>query len=309
MRYVTTLVLFCFSILCVHSHGQSAMPTLNALQRTFMIQTTHGRGTVFSVDIDNREYWITAKHLFTGIKSGPQGEFSTKTVQVNILAPVGTGDTGEGQNWQTFTFTTIDPGMDIDILVLVPDHLLLNYHRDFNLNVGIEGMILGGDCTFLGFPYGGGWRSKWSVTGQWLWWPYIKHCTVSGKLGNPNITVHVLDGINNPGFSGGPVLFNTGAAQRVFAVISGYTTEPLKVLPASILDGAHASAVPTPPQLPGQDSTASSDEIVEANAGFILAYDIDPAIKAIRATPIGPLRPETPAPATAPVPTSPSHSK
>jgi hypothetical protein len=267
-----------------------------------MIQTIHGRGTVFSIDVDSREYWITAKHLFTGIESGPQGEFSAKTVQASILSSLGSGDTGEGQNWQTWTFTTIDPGKDIDILVLVADHLILPYPRDFNLKFGSVGMLLGGDCTFLGFPYGGGWKSKWSSTGQWLWWPYIKHCTVSGTLGDPNALVHVLDGINNKGFSGGPVLFDTGANQHVFAVISGYHTEPLEVLPSSTLGDASASAVPPPPQLAGQDSTANSGQIVEANSGFIIAYDIDPAIKAIRANPIGPLRPETPAPATPPAP-------
>lgn len=300
MRYLRTLVFSCLSTACVYSHGQPATPTVNALQRTFMIQTIHGRGTVFSIDIDNREYWITAKHLFTGIETGPQGEFLTKSVQANILAPVGNGDKGEVQNWQTFPFTTIDPGKDIDILVLVPDHLLLGFPRDFNLNFGSEHMFLGGDCMFLGFPYGAGWRTKWSSSGQWLWWPFVKHCTVSGALSDPDVVVHVLDGINNKGFSGGPVLWNTGPNQRVFAVISAYRTEALEVLPSSILGDDHASAVPPPPQLPGQDTTASSNQVVEANSGFIVAYDIDPAIKAIRANPIGPLRPETPAPATPP---------
>lgn len=301
MRYPRALVFSCLSIASVHSYSQPATPTVNALERTFMIQTAHGRGTAFSIDVDNREYWVTAKHLFTGIESGPQGEFVTKTVQVNILAPVGNGDTGEGQNWQTWTFTTIDPGKDIDILVLVPDHLLLTYARDFNLKFGGENVTLGGDCMFLGFPYGGGWRSKWAPTGQWLWWPYIKHCTISGTVGDPNILVHVLDGINNKGFSGGPVLYDTGLNQRVFAVISGYHTEPLEVLPASSAGDAAASAIPPPPRLPDEDS-AISGQVVQANSGFILAYDIAPAIKAIRANPIGPLRPETPAPATPPAP-------
>lgn len=303
MRYLRALVFSCLTTVCVHSHGQPATPTLLAIQRTFMIQTIHGRGTVFSIDVDNREYWITAKHLFTGIESGPQGDFSTRTVQANILAAVGNGDTGQMQNWQTFTFTTVDPGKDIDILVLVSDHLLLpGYSRDFNLKYGSENTTLGGDCAFLGFPYGSGWRARWSATGQWLWWPYVKRCTISGTLGDPNVLVHVLDGINNKGFSGGPVLYDTGVNQRVFAVISGYHTEPLEVLPGSTVGDARASALPPPPQLPGQDSTAASGQIVEANSGFILAYDIGPAIKAIRANPVGPLRPEAPAPAAPPTP-------
>lgn len=299
MRYLRALVFSVLSVVCAYSHCQPATPTMNALERTFMIQTIHGRGTVFSIDVDNREYWITAKHLFTGIESGPQGEFTTKTVQANILSAISNGDKSGLQNWETATFTTIDPGKDIDILVLVPDHLLLsNFPRDFSLKVGSENLLLGGDCTFLGFPYGGGWRLQWSSTHKWMWMPYIKHCVVSGTVGDPNLMVHVLDGINNKGFSGGPVLYGTGANQTVFAVISGYHTEPLDVLPAAAIGGASASAIPPPPPLPGQDATAAAGEVVEANSGFILAYDIDPAIKAIRANPIGPLRPATPAPAT-----------
>jgi hypothetical protein len=153
----------------------------------------------------------------------------------------------------------------------------------------------------LSHSFGCGWLSK--ITVRKMGAGHIKHCTMSGNLGDTNdVVVHVLDGINNKGFSGGPVLWNTGPNQSVFAVISGYHTEPLKVLPASIVGDARVSAVPPPPTLPGQNSAAESDQIVEANSGFILAYDIDPAIKAIRANPIGPLRPETPAPANPPKP-------
>jgi len=50
-------------------------------------------------------------------------------------------------------FTVIDPGKDIDILVLVPDHLLLvGYPRNFNLKSGADGVGLGGDCEFLVSP-------------------------------------------------------------------------------------------------------------------------------------------------------------
>ena len=35
----------------------------------------------------------------------------------------------------------------------------------------------------------------------------------------------ILDGINNPGFSGGPVYLGTGNALKFIAVISGYYLE------------------------------------------------------------------------------------
>ena len=296
MRLKACLFLSTIMFFGCRSFGQSARVTSNALFRTFMIQTNFGRGTTFSIDVDNREYWMTAKHMFTGVKTGPAGVFTTKTVQADILSQTGDGGEGHDLHWTTQTFTVIDPGKDIDILVLVPDHLLLPYARDFNLKAGDE-VPMGGDCEFLGFPYGGGWKGQFSDgkqpdTKSWLWLPYIKHCTLSAQVREEGLLIWVLDGINNEGFSGGPVLYATGQDQRVFAVISGFHQEPLEVLPAPSPGEKPTGSVPPSPKLPGAKSKEPEKEVVNANSGFIIAFDIQPAIKAIQDNPIGPLRPE-----------------
>jgi hypothetical protein len=169
---------------------------------------------------------------------------------------------------------------------------------------------IGGDCEFVGYPYGSGWKAntptnttnkgaKPSASGNgaksspptslWFWSPFVKHCTLSGSKVLNGITVFVLDGINNLGFSGGPVITGNGTSQEVFAVISGFHTEPLEVLPAPEGTQAYVSPIPSPPPLPGQKSKPGTKQIVESNSGLIYAYDITPAIKAIRANPIGPL--------------------
>ena len=271
-------------------HSQIAVTT-QALFRTFMIQTTHGRGTVFSIDVDNREYWITAKHVFNGVENGPVGTFTEKSVTADILSQSGDGDDGHDQHWSKYHFTTIDPGKDVDILVLVPDNLLLqNYKRDFTLKTGAENAIIGGECEFLGFPYGGGWKSKLGT--QWVWLPFIKHCGLSGQISQNGLDIWILDGINNHGFSGGPVVIGGATDQKVFAVISGYHTEPLDVIPDPVTGEPMRSPVPPAPLLSQQSNGGDRKKVVEANSGFILAFDIDAAIKAIRANPIGPLRPE-----------------
>jgi hypothetical protein len=260
-----------------------------------MIETNFGRGTTFSIDVDNREYWITAKHMFTGIKTGPAGVFTTRRTQANILSQTSDGDEGSDLHWTTETFTVIDPGKDIDILVLVPDQLLVGYARDFTLKTGAAGAGVGGDCVFLGFPYGGGWKIQWADSkppNTWMWLPYIKHCTISAKLLNKGLEIFVLDGINNEGFSGGPVLFTTGPDQKIFAVISGFHQEPLEVLPAPSSGQRQTNSIPPSPKLPGAKSMKPKKEIVNANSGFIIAFDIEPAIKAIQDNPIGPLRSE-----------------
>ena len=115
---------------------------------------------------------------------------------------------------------------------------------------------------------------------------------MSARLQEKGLGIWVLDGINNEGFSGGPVLVATGINQRAFAVISGFHQEPLEVLPAASPGQKQTSSVPPSPRLPGKKPKEPKKEIVNANSGFILAFDIGPAIQAIQDNPIGPLRPE-----------------
>ena len=141
--------------------------------------------------------------------------------------------------------------------------------------------MLGGDCAFLGFPYGGGWKAKWE-NGQSYWMPFVKHCNVSAMPSvEPNILV--LDGINNAGFSGGPVIYKTGSEQQIIGVVSGYQLEPTEVVPSATTKKVTVkkSSEPKKPALHLK---------VNLNSGFIIAYRISYAIDAIQKNPIGPLR-------------------
>jgi hypothetical protein len=274
---------------CRSLFSQSTQASGTALLHTFMIQAGSERGTAFSIDVDHREYWITAKHLFTGAKHGPFGTFDHKTAEASLLDLRSEGEQGHNQHWITETFTVLDPGKDIDILVLVPPDVLLPVEAV--LGTDSKTVSIGEDCEFLGFPYGGGWRGKFEGFG-YAWLPYVKHCTVSGQT-TEDIIVWVLDGINNEGFSGGPVLFGNGSNQKIFAVISGYHQEPLDVLPAQEPTNHPTSEVPRAPGLNSRNKGNQGKQIVEANSGFILAFDIAPAMAVIRANPIGPLRPQS----------------
>jgi hypothetical protein len=312
----SALVIACLTLLSgVTCLGQSIAVNRISLFQTRLIQTTKSIGTAFVVEVDSREYWITAKHIFTGIENAPPGVFTSKTVQANLLLPYARGDGGHDQTWQSITFTAIDPGKDIDILVLAPDHSVTKGLPPESMKAASDTdpadenalVPIGGDCEFLGYPYGGGWKAntpiyssknaaKPSANGSgvkqtspnflWFWSPFAKHCTLSGSMVQNGITVFVLDGINNLGFSGGPVITGNGKSQQVFAVVSSFHAEPLEVLPAPEKTQAYVS--PIPPPLPGQKSKSAPKQIVESNSGLILAYDITPAIKAIRANPIGP---------------------
>lgn len=274
MRFLKRLVLLFPSLVFV-SMAQS-MPTYGILSRMTMIESQYFRGSAFSVDVDRREYWITAKHILTGAEHPPYGSVKIKSVLLRVLDPSAQDKNGR---WFPVDFSVIDAGEDIDIVVLAPHKaLLVNPVAGVDAYSPGSGPPLGGDCEFLGFPYGGGWRAKLE-SGQTYWMPFVKRCSVSAMT-NPEDKAWVLDGINNKGFSGGPVIFKTGPDQRVLAVVSGYHQEPTEVISSAVKKKAPAKK-PDDPKKPSH---------VNVNSGFIIAYDIESAMDAIRANPIGPLR-------------------
>lgn len=203
--------------------AQPAPPTANVLTRITMVRSRYGRGTIFSIDVDHREYWITAKHILTGAEHPPYGSVTNKEVSLSILDP-----RAQGEQWRPVNFSVVDPGKDIDIVVLAPPALLLSSPLP-SVATDSAGLWLGGDCEFLGFPYGGGWRASIGGNGESFWMPFVKHCYISA-MPSTEPRIWVLDGINNPGFSGGPVFFKTGPEQKILAVISGYHLEPTEVI-------------------------------------------------------------------------------
>jgi hypothetical protein len=258
-----------------------AQPTANVLTRISMVESAFGRGTAFSIDVDNREYWITAKHVLTGAEHPPYGSIKNNSEKLRIL---------QGQAWLTIDFTILDPGEDVDIVVLAPSRLLLNNPLP-GVAASSNGIIMGGECQFLGYPYGEGWPIKFDETTS-AWWPYVKRCGVAA-FPQGDKRFWTLDGLNNPGFSGGPVTYFTGPQQQVFAVVSGYRTEPSDVITVPL----PRPRPPAAPKAPARGKSAQAKEqdhqskqVVNVNSGFIIAFDIQYAIDAIHQHPAGPLR-------------------
>jgi len=269
-------VLLAFVAFSFAANAQSAQPTNNILFRTVMIRSKFEAGTMFSIEVDDHEYWLTAKHILTGLKTLPAGEVSEKNVSLDVLNPV-----GDAITWSTFQFAVIDPGKDIDIVVLVPTMKLLDVSVR-SLKVYTDNIGLGQECSFLGFPYTSAWTATFSNSGQYKM-PFIKHCYISGIITTAaNAHILVLDGINNPGFSGGPVLFHTGPDQVVLGVISGYRNEPGEVHSIEIPE------LPTAVQAPDNKKPKyTKKDVVDLNTGIIIAFMADAAIDAIKKNPIG----------------------
>lgn len=124
-----------------------------------------------------------------------------------------------------------------------------------------KGLTYGQDVYFLGFPYGFLGKYIFGPDGYPL--PFVKRATLSLFNG----TVFLLDGHNNPGFSGAPVVFTEPQKLefKVGAVVSGY-----QYVDEPIYDGPPTSGL-----------------TYRYNTGLIVTHAINDALDWIKGNPIG----------------------
>ncbi|MGI9016641.1 MAG: hypothetical protein ACR2HR_05975 [Euzebya sp.] len=141
------------------------------------------------------------------------------------------------------------PGADIAVFSLDAEVV-----PNLDLHPSSDGAVFSQDAYLLGFPYGLGLRTS-GIT-----YPFVKKAIVSAFDHEvAGVVLWFFDGINNPGFSGGPVVFNKAGTTEwhVAAIISGYRTELVAV-------NGSAGRVPI-------------------NTGIIVRYDVCHAVAAIDA--------------------------
>lgn len=179
--------------------------TRGILQRTFRIRYGGAIGTCFTVDVANRRYLVTARHIAGTVSYSVDIEIKHE----GIWKPVPVRLVGHGDG-------------DIDVSVLAPQYPF----GGSEVLTFPAPMTLGEDVYFLGFPFG-----MSMETGDLnlnLPLPFVKKATLSAFT---DVGQVLLDGHNNPGFSGGPVVDSSG--DRVIGVISGYRHDRKNVLDCS----------------------------------------------------------------------------
>lgn len=220
------------------------MLTFNVYDRVFEVRWNGATGTAFTSDIGGRQYLISAKHVFDGLKNSDQIELFLDS------------------RWKEVGVTIIGQSSgDSDVIVLTPSHPIGANHP---LALSKGGVILGQDVFFVGFPFG--LHSTVIASDGELHLPLVKKACLSGCHENSGNRVWLLDGFNNPGFSGGPVIaVNQPAKEAVFGIISGYRFSEELV------------------HIQGKQTDAS----VRANTGIIYAYSAAMAIDLIEKNPTG----------------------
>lgn len=214
--FTITLFTFIYALLSIGALGQNIV-TRDILDRVFLFQYGSKSGTCFAVNVNKNVYLITARHIF------PNSLANNSEIEVAIA---------RGKNVDKLKARLLvhrDSTVDIAVLDTRLRNDSSNAYR-----VSSDNVSLSQDCFFLGYPYG--FRiediEEKPINGGFPF-PFVKKAVVSGFVKDSrsyrkeNRYQLILDGINNSGFSGGPVVVfnkevNPDRKISIVAVISGY---------------------------------------------------------------------------------------
>lgn len=232
------------------------LPTGEVIQSVFKIRSVRAEGTAFAITFDSRQYLVTAAHvLFDDAARPTPGSLFCLDVFF-------------AQAWTELQCRVVGCGVDpYDIAVLAPPQILANYPT---VQLGTSSIAYGQDVYFFGFPYS--MHGHIGATNNHYPLPFVKRAIVSMlNFREPYDQLLVLDGHNNSGFSGGPVIFQTWGITpgewRIAAVISSYSSVRTPVIDAA--------------------TDKETGAYIEENTGLIEACPIDIGLNLIRANPIG----------------------
>ena len=210
------------------------------LNRTFFIKSGDVKGTGFSVDYQGKMYIITARHVVAGVP--------TRDAIIQIW---------QQEHWQDYhTVKTILPSSDdVDIAIFETNEKVEQPYR-VTVN-GTENTGLAQQVWFFGYPFELETHFK---SGKIA--PFVKRGMVSAiDFTKPDAVVLYVDGFNNPGFSGGPIVFwdLSKRAYEILGVVHGYRPDTAK----AVVNGQRV------------------DTNVLVNSGILVGYSIEHAMKAI----------------------------
>lgn len=189
------------------------MVQTEVIKRVFRIRFAGSAATAFTLEQDNVQFLITAKHVFEDAKWP-----DTATIELLI--------DGTYKSFLVDIKYPKDSRIDIAVLKTNPYQVLTPFMGN---SFSTAGLIFGQDVYFLGYPYNYD-SLLVSFPGSNSPAPFVKKACLSGILA-PSPSVMFLDGHNNPGFSGGPVCFKK-AGDKLFTiagVISGYRYSQMPV--------------------------------------------------------------------------------
>ncbi|MBK8516556.1 MAG: trypsin-like peptidase domain-containing protein [Saprospiraceae bacterium] len=195
------------------SNGQSYM-TSEILNKVFKISldtTSNQTATGFLVEDNGEIFMVTARHVFPS------------TFLSNIKSRIYVKEDNKWNYMDGTLFHHNNSKVDISI-IRVFEGQKTSIKNDFNLSY--KNLIYGDEGYILGFPY----NLSTDIWDREFPLPLIKRVINSGTIIEDGIQLIFLDGHNNPGFSGGPIVFknhskSNGHMWQIVGVISAYVTQ------------------------------------------------------------------------------------
>lgn len=220
------LSIFFFTISAL-SQNQQSVAIGETMANTFSVNGDKLTGSCFMVNKDGKQYFVTAAHLFESFhKSGD-------LVSIQMLVQ------NQLQSFNAKVFFHQNRNVDIALLQLTekvsqniefPEDFIKGHDllpKIFQCNgISLDTTLFtfGIDVFFYGFPLG-----ALGTEALGIKFPLVKKAIISGWVKHNGMDLLVLDGHNNLGFSGGPVVAYDTSSKKMFivGVISGYVPEPV----------------------------------------------------------------------------------
>ena len=270
------LVVAALAFLCLSGGVAQAQLTTNVYDRVLMIRIGNNYGTGFALDVDGRQYLITAKHV------------------VAELGAEGTVLIAKNDAWKSMPVKVLRCADPVDIAVLVPPTQLT---VDYPLEATMKGVRYGQDMYFAGFPYGLH-TSAPALNGGYPV-AFVKKAVMSGEVTEGGATEILLEGYNNPGFSGGPLVYRdldrTASIYKVAGVVKGFRADIAPIFHQEEIrpDQVTADDIAKERIVKSHDGRTlrlnDTGEVVKLNTDILVAYSISYAIDLIHKNPIGPV--------------------
>ena len=201
-----------FLLISSISFGQSFM-TNEILDKVFKISldTFRSSATGFIVEDNGELFMVTAKHIF------PKTHLSGSKIRIYVK------DDSIWNYMDGTLFHHSNNKIDISIIRIYEGEKTIIKNK-FNLT--IESLIYGDEGYILGFPF----SMSTPILNREFPLPLIKRVINSGTIKDKGAQVIFLDGHNNPGFSGGPIVFKNhlkkgGHIWQIVGVVSGYVPQ------------------------------------------------------------------------------------
>jgi S1-C subfamily serine protease len=180
-------------------------PRAEHLQRIFQIKSGSELGTAFALDVENKEYLITALHV------------------VNEAMQISQFEIYRNGTWIPYVVNVVGVDAVSDIAVFALQERLVR--GSLHIEIASDGCVAGQEVFILGYPLG----IKGPAVGLGFPLPIIKRGIAANFYIGPPSGLFVSASAN-PGFSGGPVYFvhqETGKATLTAIVIHalGYEVE------------------------------------------------------------------------------------